>query len=202
MSALMTRSLPPSPQLLCVGVVAGAHGVRGGVRIKSFTAMPEDVGAYGPVSDEAAARRFGIRVTGLQKGIVLAKLDGISSRDEAEALKGLRLYVERDKLPPAEEETYYHADLIGLAADLVDGQPLGKIVSVWDFGAGDSVEIQLPDGHTIMVPFTKACVPTVDLAAGRVVIEPPAGLFDKPEPPASVEDQGAVAAEILGSETP
>ncbi len=112
----------------------------------------------------------------------------------------MRLYVGRDRLPAADDEEFYHADLIGLAATLADGTPFGTVAAVWDFGAGDSVEIELPDGKTIMVPFTKEAVPVVDLPAGRVVIEPPAGLFDKPEPPASIEEQGMVAAEILAPE--
>ena len=192
-----------SPQKqLCVGVVAGAHGIRGGVRIKSFTAVPADVGAYGPVSDESGARVYGIRVTGEQKGVVLAKLEGIASRDEAEALKGLRLYVGRERLPQSAEDEFYHADLIGLDAVTADGQPFGRIAAVWDFGAGDSLEIERADGQTIMLPFTRAAVPVIDLAAGRVVVEPPAGLFDKPEPPAALADQERVAAELLGDREP
>lgn len=191
-----------SPKRLCVGVVTGPHGIRGGLRIKSFTAQPADVGAYGPVSDEAGARRFELRVTGQQKGVVLARIEGVTTRDAAEALKGLRLYVERDRLPPAEPEEFYHADLIGLEAVLEDGSPFGTVVTVWDFGAGDSLEVARPSGEMVMVPFTRASVPTVDLTAGRVVIAPPAGLFEKPEPPAPIAEQEALAGEILGGGEP
>ncbi|HLY54442.1 MAG TPA: ribosome maturation factor RimM [Stellaceae bacterium] len=191
-----------SSRRLCVGVVAGAHGIRGGVRIKSFTAVPADVGAYGPVSDEAGARAFVVKVTGEQKGVVLAKLDGVTTRDAAEALKGMRLYVDRDKLPAAAPDEFYHADLIGLDAALADGSPFGKVAAVWDFGAGDSLEIERPDGTTIMVPFTLAAVPTIDLAGGRIVVDPPSGLFDRPEPPASLAEQEAAAAELLAEAAP
>lgn len=196
----MATQLPSSgTDRLCVGVVAGPHGIRGGVRIKSFTAVPEAVGAYGKLADETGGRHFDIRVTGLAKGVVLAKLDGVTTREAAEALKGAKLYVSRSALPPTDDDDeYYHADLIGLAADLADGGSLGTVVAVWDFGAGDSLEIERPTGETLMVPFTRAIVPSVDLAGGRLTVDPPAGLFDKPDPPASVEEQAMVAAEILG----
>jgi 16S rRNA processing protein RimM len=194
--------MSPSSKRLCVGVVAGAHGISGGVRIKSFTAVPTDVGAYGPLLDESGAQAFVLRVTGEQKGVVLAKLDGVTTREAAEALKGLRLHIERDRLPPASDEEYYHADLVGLAAELADGTAFGTIGAVWDFGAGPSLEIERPVGGSVMVPFTRAAVPVVDLAAGRVVLDPPAGLFDKPEPPASLAEQEAAAAEILAGAEP
>jgi 16S rRNA processing protein RimM len=196
----MASAMPPSAKRLCLGVVAGAHGIKGGVRIKSFTAVPADIGAYGPVSDEAGARVYDIRVTGEQKGVVLAKLAQVTTREAAEALKGLRLYVDRDRLPAAPSDEFYHADLIGLAAVLEDGSLFGTVVGVWEFGAGDTLEIAPPSGATIMLPFTHAVVPLVDLAEGRIVVEPPAGLFDRPEPPASLLEQAEVAAEILGHE--
>jgi 16S rRNA processing protein RimM len=187
---------------LCVGVVAGAHGIRGGVRIKSVTAVPADVGAYGPVADEAGLRAFEIRVTGEAKGVVLARLDGVATREAAEALKGLRLYIERDRLPPADEGEFYHADLVGLDAWLPDGRRFGRVASVWDFGAGTSLEIDRPDGESVMLPFTLASVPVIDLQAGRVVVDPPAGLLDRPEPPAPLAEQQAVAAELLAGAEP
>ena len=173
---------------VCLGAIAGVHGVQGAVRIKPFTADPTSVGAYGPVFDESGSRHFDVTVTGVKDGIVLAKLSGVADRDQAAALKGMRLYVEREKLPEADEEEFYHADLIGLAAELADGSVFGKIVAVWDFGGGDSIEIErassggVPGGN-VMVPFTRAAVPVVDLAASRVVVEPPEGLLDKVEAP-------------------
>lgn len=156
-----------------VGVIVGAHGVRGAVRIKSFTAEPAAIAAYGPLEDETGTRRFEIRLVGEGKGVVIATLKGIEDRNAAEALKGLRLYVARAALPPPGEEEFYHADLIGLAAVRRDGTPLGRVCAVHDFGAGDSLELALADGGTLLVPFTKAAVPEIDIAGGKLVVEPP-----------------------------
>lgn len=168
---------------VCVGVVTGAHGVRGAVRLKSFTAEPEDVAAYGPLEDERGERRFALRLVGSArggsaKGVLIAAIPGIDDRDRAEALRGLRLYLPRSALPPPEEEEYYHADLIGLEATLPDGAALGTVRAVHDFGAGDTLEIERSEGQPVMVPFTKAVVPVVDLDAGRLVIDPPPGLLE------------------------
>jgi 16S rRNA processing protein RimM len=164
---------------ICVGVITGAQGVRGAVRIKSFTAAPEDVAAYGPVADETGERIFALRAIGRAKGVVIATISGIADRDAAERLKGVRLYVARDRLPAPGEEEYYHADLIGLAAVLRDGPALGRVRAVHEYGAGDSLEVTRDDGGTVLVPFTRAAVPEVDLAAGKVVIDPPEGLLDE-----------------------
>jgi 16S rRNA processing protein RimM len=163
---------------VCVGVVAGAHGVRGAVRLKSFTAEPEDVARYGPLQDERGERRFALRIVGSAKGVLIAAISGIDDRDRAEALRGLRLYLPRSALPPPEEEEYYHADLIGLDVALPDGTALGRVRAVHDFGAGDTLEIERASGPPVMVPFTRAVVPVVDLAAGRVILDPPPGLLD------------------------
>ncbi len=169
---------PAGTPRLCVGIITGAQGVRGAVRIKSFTAVPEDVAAYGPLADEAGKREFALRPVGRAKGVVIATIAGVADRDAAERLKGMRLYVARDKLPAPGEEEYYHADLIGLAAVLRDGTPLGRVRAVHEYGAGDSLEVVSESGATVMVPFTRAAVPEVDLAAGRLVIEPLDGLLD------------------------
>jgi 16S rRNA processing protein RimM len=166
---------------VCVGVVAGAHGVRGAVKIKSFTAEPKDVARYGPLEDENGRQRFTLRLVGEAKGVLIGWLSGVADRDRAEALRGLRLYLSRAALPPTEDEEYYHADLIGLDAVLADGAPLGQIKAVHDFGAGDTLEIERPEGPPAMVPFTRAVVPVVDLEAGRLIIDPPPGLLDGPK---------------------
>jgi 16S rRNA processing protein RimM len=171
---------PDGSKRVCVGAVAGAHGVRGAVRIKSFTAEPEGVARYGPVEDESGTRRFEIRLVGTAKGVVLVQLSGIDDRDQAEALRGLRLYLPRDALPMPADDEYYHADLIGLDAVLAQGVPLGRVHAVHDFGAGDCLEIARPQGQPVVVPFTRAVVPVVDIAGGRVVIDPPPGLLDEP----------------------
>jgi len=152
--------------------------VRGAVRIKSFTAKPEDIARYGPLEDESGERHFTLRITGAAKGVLIAKLSGVADRDRAEALRGLRLYLPRAALPLLEEDEYYHADLIGLDAVLTDGTPLGQVRAVHDFGAGDTLEIVRPEGPPAMVPFTKAIVPEIDLAAGRLLLDPPPGLLD------------------------
>jgi 16S rRNA processing protein RimM len=164
-----------------VGIVTGPHGVGGAVRIKSFTARPEDIAGYGPLAD-AAGRRFGLRLVGTGKGVLIGRLEGVENRDAAEALRGLRLYLRRSALPPAAAEEFYHADLIGLAAVLGDGTVLGQVRAVHDFGAGDTLEIARSGAPPAMVPFTRAVVPLIDLDQGRLVIDPPAGLLDAARP--------------------
>ena len=159
---------------ICIGVVVGAQGIKGAVRIKPFTDRPEAVAAYGPVTDEQGARRFEVRIVGQARGVVTAQLSGVTDRNAAEALKGLRLYVPRAALPEPEEEEFYHADLIGLAAERADGTPLGRVAAVLNHGAGTYLEIAQAGGRPLIVPFTRAAVPVVDPAAGRLVIEPPA----------------------------
>lgn len=165
-----------------MGIVGAPHGVRGAVRIKSFTAAPEAIGDYGVLEDESGARRFTLRVVGSAKGdgLVIAELSGVEDRDRAEALRGLRLFAPRAALPATGEDEFYHADLVGLAAVLEDGARLGEVVAVHDFGAGDVIEIARPEGQPVLVPFTKAVVPVVDIAGGRLVVAPPDGLVDTP----------------------
>ena len=159
---------------ILVGAVAGAHGVRGEVRIKSFTADPAAVARYGPLSDESGARRFELTVTGATKGGVVARIAGIADRDQAEALKGLRLYVPREALPPTQAtDEFYVADLVGLAAERPDGTPLGRVAAVENYGAGDVIEIAVEGSGGLLVAFTRATVPVVDLAGGRLVVNPP-----------------------------
>ena len=160
---------------ILVGAIAGAHGVRGAVRIRSFTADPRAVGAYGALFDEAGTRRFQLTVTGSAKGGVVAQIAGVADRDQAEALKGTRLYVAREALPPPDEpEEFYIADLVGLDADRPDGSRLGRVTAVDNYGAGDVVEIALAAGGSLAVPFTRQTVPVVDIAGGRLVVDPPA----------------------------
>jgi 16S rRNA processing protein RimM len=168
---------------VCLGVITAAHGVRGAVKVKSFAQRPKDVAAYGPLEDEDGAAQFTLRVIGPAKAdVVIAKLAGIADRDQAEALRGARLYLPREALPTPAEEEYYHADLIGLAAVLGDGARLGEVRAVHDFGAGDTLEIARPEGQPLMVPFTRAIVPVIDMAAGCLVVDPPEGLLDPPKP--------------------
>ncbi len=159
---------------VCLGAIAGAHGVRGLVKIKSFTQDPADLTAYGPLADESGRRRFEIAVTGRATGLLVARIAGVEDRDAAQALRGVRLYVARAALPePEDAEQFYQADLIGLAAEDPQGRPLGTIVAVENYGAGDFLEIARAEGAPLLVPFTKAAVPLVDLEGGRVVVAPP-----------------------------
>src|SRR5262249_3302663 len=178
----LSRERPMSTDRVCLGLITAAHGVRGLVRIKSFTAEPEGILSYGPLEDESGQRRFVLEPTGGAKGVLLVRIPGIEDRNAAERLKGLRLYLPRAKLPEPGEEEYYHADLIGLAAELPDGSALGRVRAVHDYGAGDSIEIERPEGGPVMGPFTRAAVPVVDLAGGRLVVEPPPGLLEPAEP--------------------
>jgi 16S rRNA processing protein RimM len=171
---------------LCLGIFVGAHGIKGRVRVKSFTANPEAIADYGPLSDESGAHSFDLELVGAQKGVLIARIKDVDDRNAAERLKGLRLYVRRADLPPPEDGEFYEADLIGLEATLEDGTVFGTIRAVNDFGAGASLEIEEPSGKMVMVPFTNAAVPVVDIANKRVVIVPPTGLFDAPS-----RDEGA-----------
>ncbi|HJO70077.1 MAG TPA: ribosome maturation factor RimM [Rhodospirillales bacterium] len=175
-------------KLICVGILTGARGLRGEVRIKSFTDEAADIAAYGPLTDESGVRTFQLSVSGLVKNHVVARIEGIDDRDAALALKGTRLYLAREAFPETPRDEYYHVDLIGLSAAQkdADGGPdevFGTVTAVHDFGAGDILEIDRGGGETIMVPFTRAVVPEVDLAGGSLVIVPPAGIVvDEAEP--------------------
>jgi 16S rRNA processing protein RimM len=170
-----------SSRRVCVGVITGAQGVRGAVRIKSFTEIPEDVAVYGPVENEAGDRRFEFRLLGAAKGVLIAEVSGVEDRNQAERLRGLRLYLPRAALPETETDEFYHADLIGLEAVLDDGTPIGRVRAVHDFGAGDTLELERPGSASVLVPFTRAVVPIVEPAEGRLVLDPPPGLLDDGE---------------------
>lgn len=159
--------------LILVGAIAGAFGVKGEVRLKSFTAEPGAVADYAPLSTEDG-RAFGVRITRPIKGGLAARLTGVATREQAEALKGTALYVPRERLPALPHDEFYHADLIGLAVQDPGGAPLGLVRAVHDHGAGDVLEIRAEGGNSLLLPFTRAVVPTVDLAAGRIVADPPA----------------------------
>lgn len=166
---------------VCLGVIAGVHGVKGLVRVRSFTAEPQAIAAYGPLLDEQGERRFALELVGASKGVLLAKIAGVQDRNAAERLKGVRLYVRRADLPEPGAEEFYQADLVGLEAVLGDGTRFGVVCAVHDFGAGASLEIEDVAGKGVIIPFTAAAVPKVDIAAGRVFVAPPEGLMDTPK---------------------
>jgi 16S rRNA processing protein RimM len=158
---------------ICIARIGAAHGVRGAVKLWTFTEDPLAVKAYGPLVTKDGARQFEVTSAREAKGHLVATLKGIATRDEAERLNGLELYIAREKLPATSEDEYYHADLIGLAAVTPANEPLGRVIAIHNFGAGDIIEIAPPHGATMLLPFTNAVVPSVDLAGGRVVIELP-----------------------------
>jgi 16S rRNA processing protein RimM len=159
-----------------LGAIVGPHGIKGQVRVKSFAAEPRAVAAYGLLEDRGGQRRFALTVTGGGNDMLIATVDGVATRDEAERLKGTELYVSRDVLPATEADEFYHADLVGLEVRLQDGAHFGRVRAVHDFGAGDSLEIER-DGGEVLVPFSRAAVPTIDIAGGYLVLDPPAGLL-------------------------
>ncbi|WPZ35701.1 ribosome maturation factor RimM [Thalassobaculum sp. OXR-137] len=175
---------------VCLGAITGPHGVRGLVKVKPFTEVPADIAAYGPVEDETGTRRFTLQVTGEAKGQVIVALEGVGDRNAAEALKGQRLYVAREALPEPDDGSFYHADLIGMEVVGLDGTLLGRVSALYDFGAGDVLEFRGEDGKARMLPFTEQVVPTVDLTARRMVVDPPEGALDDGPDKSPREDRG------------
>ncbi len=161
---------------ICVGAIAGAFGVQGEVRLKSYCAEPSDIAAYGPLFARDG-RRFTLRLTRPVAGGLGARLSGVATREEAEALKGTELFVDRGRLPSLPDDEFYHADLIGLSARDPGGAEIGRVTGVQNHGAGDLLEIAVPGrASALLVPFTLAIVPTVDLSRGLVIVDLPEGL--------------------------
>lgn len=165
--------------LILMAEIVGAHGVRGAAKLKIFAEDPAALADYPPLCDAKALRSFEIDTLAQHGNIWLATFTGIADRTAVEKLHGTKLYLPRTALPSiAEGETYYHVDLIGLAVETVGGQSLGKIIAVSNFGAGDLLDVKPPKGNSFYIPFTKAIVPHVDIAAGKVTVDPPPGLLD------------------------
>ncbi|XDA99143.1 ribosome maturation factor RimM [Sulfitobacter sp. LCG007] len=163
---------------VCVGAIAGSYGVRGELRVKSFCAVPEDIEGYSPLSSEDGARQFHLALLHPIKNGFAARIAEVASKEEADALKGVRLFAGRDRLPALGDDEYYHADLMGLAVFDTGGTALGTVKAVLNHGAQDILEILRPgSSETVLLPFTLSAVPTVDLSARRIVADPPEGLF-------------------------
>jgi 16S rRNA processing protein RimM len=158
---------------ICVARIGAPHGVRGAVKLWTFTEDPLAVKRYGPLMAKDGARQFEVTHAREAKDHLVASFRGVTTREEAEKLNGIELYIAREKLPATDDDEYYHADLIGLAAVTSANEPLGRVIAIHNFGAGDIIEIAPPQGVTMLLPFTNAVVPTVDLKGGRVVIELP-----------------------------
>jgi 16S rRNA processing protein RimM len=173
--------LTPSERRVVLATVGGAHGIRGEVRVKSFTEDPMALRNYGPLSTEDG-RALEIERIRPAKNVLIAKFTGIDDRNAAESLNGLSLFVERSALPPPEPGEYYHADLVGLAAYEPNGRMFGEVVAVENYGAGDILEIADKErGSSLLIPFTNRTVPDIDIAAGRLTIVPPAEIEIKGE---------------------
>jgi 16S rRNA processing protein RimM len=161
---------------ICVARIGAAHGVRGEVKLWSFTQDPTAVASYGPLETHDGTRRFEIEALRPAKDHFVARITGVTDRDAAEELRNLELYVPRARLPEIEEaDTFYHADLVGLEAVTKNGETVGTVSAVHNFGASDVIEIKpAAGGEPLLMPFTDATVPEIDLAARRIVVVPPA----------------------------
>lgn len=168
-----------SADRVCVGAIAGSFGVKGEVRLKSFCSDPMAIAAYGPLFTEDGSRSFKVTLTRPVAGGLGARLSGVATKEAADALRGTSLYVDRTRLPPPNEDEFYHADLIGMEARDTGGAVLGRVTAVHNHGAGDLLEVQGPAlKASVLLPFTRAVVPTIDLAAGRIIVDLPDGLAD------------------------
>lgn len=173
-----------------LGEITGVHGIRGDILVRAYTGAPEAIASYGPLTDQSGTRNFSLAVVRVTDKGIVAKINGVTDRTAAEALRGTKLFVTRDRLPEPEAAEYYHADLIGLKAVADDGNELGRIVSVQNFGAGDLLELKpLSDSATEFIPFEDEWVPRIDLGTGTVVINRPR-LSDADEPNENEDEPG------------
>lgn len=162
-----------SENRICLATIGAPHGVKGEVRVKSHTGDPLAFGDYGPLTD-TAGREYKVLEVRPSKTVVVARFKGITTREQAEALNGTDLFIDRDMLPDEEleEDEFFHEDLIGLAVRDMEGVTIGKVTALHDFGGGDLLEITFAGRRGVMVPFTKAAVPVIDIAGGFVTVEP------------------------------
>ncbi len=170
--------------LVLVAKFGAPHGVRGEVRVKSYTQDPAAIGDYSPLQSRDG-RLFTIQSLRPAGEVLIARVAELKDRDAAEAVTNLQLFVPRDRIPPADgEDEFLHADLIGLKVETTAGEAVGTVTAIFDFGAGDVIDVARKGQKAVMIPFTKAVVPVVDIAAGKLVIDPPPGLLeDTPRDP-------------------
>jgi len=162
----------------CVGAIAGSFGISGEVRLKSFCSEPSDIGSYNPLTSEDGLQIFQLKITGKSSAGLSAKIDGVLSKEQAEKLKGTRLYADRDKLPNLSNDEYYHADLIGMKTKNTGGNEIGRVDAVYDYGAGPILEIFIQRlNNTFLIPFSEKSVPLVDLKERFLIIDPPEGII-------------------------
>ena len=156
---------------VCLGAIVGVHGIRGEVKVKSFSDDENHLTRYGALSNEAGDKTFELKIVGHSKELLRVKIKGVDDRNTAETLIGTGLYVARDVLPSLEDEEYYHTDLIGLEARLQNGDVIGVVNAIYNFGAGDLIELKLGDGQLEMLPFTKQFVPVIDVKNKFIIVE-------------------------------
>jgi 16S rRNA processing protein RimM len=168
-------------RLILIGVFGAPQGVQGAIRVKSLTGDPKAIGAYGPLTDAKRARLFAFdSLRPLKDDMLVARIKGVATREAAAALTGVEILARRDQLPPPDDDEFYCDDLIGLDAVNTAGAPLGRVAAVLNYGAGDILEIApAGGGESLLLPFTRAVVPTIDFEAGRIVIEPPREVDDE-----------------------
>jgi 16S rRNA processing protein RimM len=165
-----------------VGIFGAPHGVRGEIRLKSYMQDPASIASHGALHDDSG-REFVLAASRpLKDDLLVVRVKGVADRDAAQKLTHVKLFLAREKLPPPDEDEFYCRDLIGLRAETGEGLLLGTIVAVPNYGAGDILEIAPPAGETLLFPFTRAVVPHIDLAAGKVIVEPPAEIDAEPKP--------------------
>ena len=155
---------------LLLGAIIGVHGIKGEVKVKSFTQIPEDIDQYGLLEDKSGAKKFDLRVIGQSKGVLRVKIKGVDNRNTSENLIGTELYIDRNLLPELEDEDeFYHTDLIGLCVKTKEGEEIGKVLELHNFGAGDLLEVKLTSGKTELLPFTETFVPEIDINNGIII---------------------------------
>lgn len=177
---------------ICLGAIVGVHGIRGEVKVKSFTEIDCDIDKYGPVANKSGDKVFSIKVTGHSKELLRVKIKGVDDRNLAETLVGTELYVSKSALPEPEEDEYYHADLIGLAVkEKSSEKKVGTVAGVYNFGAGDILELKLGEtGRLEMIPFTKQYVPVVNIKEGFIIVESAIMNFAQEDAEEEVSDEG------------
>jgi len=164
---------------ILIAEIGAAHGVRGEVRVKAYTADPLGIADYGPLHDGRGGVFRVKSLRHLKDDMLVVAFDGVTDRTTAEKLTRTKLYVARSMLPPPDEDEFYHVDLVGLAVETVSGEPVGTVVGVANFGADDLLDVRRPGGSSVYVPFSRAVVPTLDFSAGKAIIVPPEGLLDE-----------------------
>jgi len=184
-----------SSNKILVGIFLGPHGVRGQVRLGSYTEEPESIFEYEPLTDEKGARTFALTVRGVGKDHYIVSVDGCATREDAERLKGTKLYVDRAALPPEEEGEYYFTDLIGLMVQDANANQVGQVIDVHDYGAGAFLEIKPAQAKSFMLPFKDAFVPTVNIEKGFVEVAIPEGWLSEEKPPKEKADSSPASGE-------